>query len=808
MSFSPLSLVLAAVVALLLAVLVRRTHRRHAEAQALRDASERALKHATDLSGLTAALARAQTGADVIRAALGELLHAFEASAGAVIVVSEDGPAASIAHAVGYDVALLAAPLDVEDAARTPIAKSIRRRELVIVGSRAERDNSFPQATAEDFLARHEGAAVLPLVAGDRTLGAIALSFTQPRTFDGDEYALMVATGRHVAVALARARVYEWAERSRAEGAAFRVRADAELRERQRAEEALRESESKYRALAARTARLYELSAALSEAITVDAVAKVIIRHGRVVVGASAGSVTMLTDGGQQFETLYAEAYTRQVVEAWHRFPADAGLCSTAAATTGEPVYVPSLTEWQNLYPRSAALAADGGYASAAVLPLLAEGAVLGILSFHFTAPINFVDDYTAMLRSVAQLCAQALDRAHLYEAAQRARADAESANRAKDDFLSTLSHELRTPLTAILGWASMLRTGTVDASRTTRALDAIFSNATRQAQLIEDLLDVSRIVAGRASFDIEEFEIGDSARGAIEAIMPLAEAKGVELRVGDIPAVAVKADCRRLEQVCLNLLANAVKFTPPGGSITVAADVSDGSVHLRVADTGAGIDPEFLPSVFERFRQGDSTQARRVGGLGLGLFIARHLVEAQGGTIRVDSEGVGRGTVFIVSLPLADAGVTPRSPALDSGRSPIGAGGESGPMLTGVRVLLVDDEADAREVMASALETRGATVTAAASARDAIETLTHADFDVLLADIAMPERDGYELIRDIRLMPAARAARIPAAAVTACASVTDRERALAAGFQMHVAKPIPPGALAQTVATLARTSV
>jgi signal transduction histidine kinase/CheY-like chemotaxis protein len=437
----------------------------------------------------------------------------------------------------------------------------------------------------------------------------------------------------------------------------------------------------------------------------------------------------------------------------------------------------------------------------------LAEGAVLGVLTFHFTAPVNFNEDYTALLRSVAQHCAQALDRARLYEAAQRARADAESANRAKDDFLSTVSHELRTPLTAMLGWASMLRNRTLDPSRTSRALDAIFSNATRQAQLIEDLLDVSRIVAGRASLDLQVFDLAESIRAAVEAIMPLAEGKELELRLENLPTVSVVADRRRLEQVFLNLMSNAVKFTPAGGRITIDGAIADGSVDVRVADTGAGIDPAFLPHVFERFRQGDSSAARRVGGLGLGLFIAQHLVGAQGGAIRVHSDGLGRGSIFTVRLPTAAVHDMPSrsAGAAASAAEPEAAAASA---LTGVRVLVVDDEADVREVMASALETSGASVTSAASAHDALQTLATSDFDVLLADIGMPEKDGYELIREIRHLPATRLARIPAAAVTAFASDADRQRALAAGYQMHLAKPVPAAALVQTVADLAHVEL
>ncbi|HEX4566043.1 MAG TPA: GAF domain-containing protein, partial [Vicinamibacterales bacterium] len=611
------------------------------------------MKHTTHLSELGGALTRAQTEADVIQAGLGELLHALDATAGALIVLDTEGKA-SLARSVGYDPPPAPPEGALQPGVRTPIAESMRRQALITIESREASASEYPRTTPGDFLSAYEAAAIVPLVVGHRTIGAIALSFAQGRSFEEGELTLMSTAGRQVAQALERSRGYERAESARAAGEAFRVRADAELKERQRAEEALRESEGKYRALATRSARLYELSAALSEAITLDAVAKVIVHHGRAVVGASAGSVTMISEAGREFETLYAEQYTRQVVEAWHRFAAEPGLCATAAAVRREPVFVATLGEWQTLYPRSAAQAADGGYSSGAALPLVAEGSVLGILSFHFMAPVNFNEDYTALLRAVAQHCAQALDRARLYEAAQRARADAESANRAKDDFLSTLSHELRTPLSAMLGWASMLKSGALDEARRTRALDAIFNNATRQARLIEELLDVSRIVAGRASLDLQECDPADSVRGAVDTIMPLAEGKGVAVRVGDLPPTTVVADPRRLEQVFLNLLSNAVKFTPEGGLIEIDGTISEGNVDLHVADSGAGIDPAFTPHVFERFRQADSTRVRRAGGLGLGLFIARQLVDAHGGSIHAESAGTGQGATFTVRLPIA----------------------------------------------------------------------------------------------------------------------------------------------------------
>jgi signal transduction histidine kinase/CheY-like chemotaxis protein len=801
---SIVTLALLTLAGVMISVAIRRFRR---EAHAERDSRieiERRLRQTDRLQEFTAALSRARTSDDVIGLCFPELLHAVEAEAGALFLTSEDGSECELAQAVGFP------DRDVTSGGRcpityqSPVTEAIARRDLIVAGSSSTRR---AQALIDPLLEVREGDVVFPLLVGPRAIGAVALRMFTPGPagrVGNDEREFLLRIGRHIAQALDRARLYETAERGREEAEALRVRADSELRERQKAEEALRLSEARYRTLAARTSRLYALSAGLSQAVTLDAVAKVIVRHGKVVVGASAGSVYMLAERGTQFDTLYAEEYGPDGVESPRRFPAAPGLCSTAAVETRRPVFVGSFVEWQEKYPRSASIAADGGYASSAALPLLADGAVLGVLSFHFTVPVNFDDEYGALLTSVAQHCAQALDRARLYETTERARADAEAANRSKDDFLSTISHELRTPLNAILGWAAMLRSGSVDASRTQRAIDAIFNNATRQGRLIEELLDVSRIVAGRASFDLQTVDLSENIRGAVESMMPSAAAKGVEVRFDAAPDIHVVADPRRLEQVFLNLLSNAVKFTPRDGHISVDVTASDETAEVRVVDTGVGIDPSFLPHVFERFRQADSAPTRTVGGLGLGLFISRQLTEGQGGTIRVESDGPGRGATFILTLRSAatsGAGLHSMATAL-AGQVPDKQ--ESMPSLDSVRVLIVDDEPDAQEVMASALESCGATVMSAGSARDALETLRHVDIDLLLSDIAMPGQDGYELIRAIRAMPSARLASIPAAAVTAHARDDERERALAAGFHLYLTKPVHPAVLARAVASLA----
>ena len=840
------TIVLVTVSAIILMMAARRLLYQARTDRIARAEMERQLRHSDQLQQLTATLSRASTPDDVIHACLPELLHTMIAAAGAVTLVAEDGSTCDIANAVGYDDAVVQRVRSRPTSSSSPIAEAVRRRDLIVLEPKDRRSAESRGDVADELLAGRPGGVVVPLIASGRALGAVAMSFEKVRPVDGDERAFLLNAGRHIAQALDRARLYDEAERARGEAEGFRKRADAALRDRHVVEEALRLSEAKYRALATRTSRLYSLSAGLSEAVTAEALARVMVSRGKVVLGAAAGSVAILQENGTAFEYLYAEEYP-PVEERRQTFPAEAGLCATAAVTSRRPVFIGSFAEWQEKYPLSASIAADGGYASAATLPLLTEGRVIGVVSFYFTAPVNFDDAYKALLTSVAQHCAQALERAYLYEAAERARADAEAANRSKDDFLSTISHELRTPLNAILGWAAMLRGGSMDAGRTQRALEAIFNNATRQGRLIEELLDVSRIVAGRAALDLQEVDLVENIRGAVEAMMPMASAKGVELGfmtavpvgagassqpAGSTPRspltpgatssqpalssalapalpegpsdVRVVADPRRLEQVFLNLLSNAVKFTPSEGRVTIEITRTNGFIDVRVADTGIGIDATFLPYVFDRFRQGNSTTTRSVGGLGLGLFIARHLVEAQHGSIRAESEGLDRGAAFTVRLKATASGSNRAASA--TAVPPVATEPpESSPELTGIRVLLVDDEADSREMMASALQACGATVVSATSAKDALLALRRSHIDVMLSDIAMPEKDGYELIREVRGAAADRIAALPAAAVTACVRDDEREQALAAGFQMHLAKPVHPAALVRAVATLAR---
>jgi signal transduction histidine kinase/ActR/RegA family two-component response regulator len=377
----------------------------------------------------------------------------------------------------------------------------------------------------------------------------------------------------------------------------------------------------------------------------------------------------------------------------------------------------------------------------------------------------------------------------------QTLRLQAEAASRTKDDFLATLSHELRTPLNAILGWASILARTDQDRARVSHAVKVIERNARVQAQMVEELLDVSRIATGRVRLNVSDVPIAPAIDAALESVRPAAEAKSVALRKQiDPTARTTRADSRRLQQIIWNLLSNAVRFTPAGGHVEVTVRTADpGFLEIIVADTGCGIDSEFLPHVFERFRQGDSSTTRTHGGLGLGLAIVHDLVGMHGGTVHAESAGVGHGTTFTVRLPAA---ARRKSDASISGWS------RQQPRLTGANVLVVDDDPDAREVLRMMLEDAGAEVTTTASARETREVIGHVHPDLLIADIGMPGEDGYSLMLSIRKQER-DISRVPAIALTAHTRPEDVEHALASGFQIHLAKPVDSLRLVDSIASL-----
>lgn len=393
--------------------------------------------------------------------------------------------------------------------------------------------------------------------------------------------------------------------------------------------------------------------------------------------------------------------------------------------------------------------------------------------------------------------------RERLLEEAQVARSEAESANQMKDEFLATLSHELRTPLNAILGWATLLKSDRLDADERREGVEAIERNSRVQAQLIEDLLDVSRIISGKLRLDVQKVALADVIEAAFVAIMPAADAREIRVhKVLDQGAGPVAGDPARLQQVVWNLLSNAVKFTPKGGRVQVLLERVNSHIEISVSDTGQGIRPEFLPHVFDRFRQADSSTTRRHGGLGLGLSIVRQLVELHGGSVRAKSPGEGQGATFIVSLPLPIVRELPPDKAQPKGTPYVDEAHEFPALLLGVKVLVVDDEPDARRLMEKTLTQCEAEVCSVGSAEAAIQAINERRPDVLISDIGMPGMDGYDLIREVRARDFS-AKDLPAVALTAFARSEDRRRAMLAGFQVHVAKPVDPEELVAVVASL-----
>lgn len=421
---------------------------------------------------------------------------------------------------------------------------------------------------------------------------------------------------------------------------------------------------------------------------------------------------------------------------------------------------------------------------------------------FYALFSIQDFTDLTFQVQEYKNLRDHALSIAQECQQAQEA---AETANRIKDEFLAIVSHELRSPLNPILGWAKLLRKGSLNEATTVRALEAIERNAGIQAQLIEDLLDISRILRGKLALNLETVNLVDTIEAALETVQLAAEAKSIQINLHLVTGFGwVKGDSSRLQQVVWNLLSNAVKFTPLGGQVEVHLKQIDSQIQLQVSDTGKGITADFLPHVFEYFRQAESGTTRSSGGLGLGLAIVRQLVELHGGRVWAESLGEGQGATFTVCLPMLQQSVESKR-------------GEQNvlddfypfsmyyPSLEGVRLVVVDDSVDTREFLAFLLEQQGAIVTIAASANEALAAIAKSKPDLLLSDLGMPEIDGYALIRKLRAMSANQGGQIPAIALTAYAAETTQQQVCAAGFQMHIAKPVDPLKLVTAIAALVK---
>jgi len=438
---------------------------------------------------------------------------------------------------------------------------------------------------------------------------------------------------------------------------------------------------------------------------------------------------------------------------------------------------------------------------SSMAVPMAVMGRIIGSIEVQSYEKDAYRPEHATAMSMAANLTAVAIENVRLLKLERTAREAAEESNRLKDEFLATVSHELRTPLTAILGWSRLLEDGTLDTAVTQQAVETIWRNAKAQAQIVDDILDVSRIITGNLYLDLHALEVVPVVENAINVVRPTADAKGIKIETCfDRTPAMISGDAHRLQQVVWNLLSNAVKFTQNGGRVWVKVSQGAGAVEVSVSDTGQGIDKEFLPYVFDRFRQADSTTTRAHGGLGLGLAIARHLVEIHGGTIRGESAGVGRGATFTIRLPLMEVKAA-TSQFVDRKQVSLT---QAPQLLSGVHVLLVDDDSDTLKLMTTALTRRQANVTAVTSAVEAIQAITKKRPDVLVSDIAMPDEDGYGLIEKVRLLENGASQTIPAVAITAYAKDEDRERALSAGFQIYLAKPVE---LAELISVVARAA-
>ncbi|HEY2365440.1 MAG TPA: ATP-binding protein [Polyangiaceae bacterium] len=514
--------------------------------------------------------------------------------------------------------------------------------------------------------------------------------------------------------------------------------------------------------------------------------------------------------GAQQVAVAHVDPRKREMAREYaRRIPVDMSATHGAPAVmrTGRSELYPEISDelvaQMVTDPERRRLIRDLELRSTLIVPIVAGPVVVGAMTLVFAeSGRRYSPDDLAFAEELGRRAGSAIENARLYGAEQRAREAADAASRAKDDFIAAVSHELRTPLTAILGWSKMMNGASLDANQQRRASQTIERNAVAMSQLVEDLLDVSRIVSGKMRIDAHPLGVVPVVDAAMDSVQAAADGKQIRLvRSLDANADEVLGDARRLQQIVWNVVSNAVKFTPRGGEVRVAVRTTPDAVEISVSDDGRGIEPRFLPCVFEPFRQADGGSARMTGGLGLGLAITKHLVEMHGGTIDVASEGLGKGATFTVRLPRLGAPskheveiVAPPAPRNE-------------PQLSGLRVLMVDDEPDARDLVRAVLEHSGSIVRTAPDVRSALDALRNEVPDVLLSDIGMPGESGYDLIRQVRALPPERGGDVPAAALTAYVRPEDRRKVLGAGFMMHVPKPVDPAELVAVVAALARSS-
>jgi signal transduction histidine kinase/ActR/RegA family two-component response regulator len=719
-------------------------------------AQERTQVQARALTGLSDALRVAEIG-DLL---IAQGLSGLGASAGGIALVDRTSGQLVLRRSVGFPVDRLSA-LQADD--EGPVPEALRTRRPVVVGSGGEyaaRYPRLPQPTPG-----REALLVAPLVAQEHALGVLYFWFSTARRFAGEDVALLAALAAHGAPALERAQRYE-AERT--------ARLEAEA------------SDARHRLLAEVSALL---ASRVEPTLTLPEVAR------RLVPDLADACTIHLADPDGSAPCIAVAhgvaALQQELLELCEASLRGAGSPAVARCLRGdEPARLEDVVLWGSQ-------AAPGGEADhlrmlgltgGISVPLRARGRFLGrvaLFTCGSSRPLGTEDlDFALVL---AERIALAVDNALLLSEAQRL-------NRVKDDFLAMLSHELRTPLGAVLLWTDLLASESLGAGAA-RAADMIGRSTRALAQLIEELLDVSRIVGGKLAIDPHPTLLRELLEQVVEAARLTAEGKGVQLHAsvrGSLPVLW--ADSNRLRQVFDNVIQNAVKFTPAGGEVAVSLELVGDRARIRVRDTGVGMRPELLPVVFERFRQGDTSSTRVQGGLGLGLTIAQHIVELHEGRISAWSEGEGRGSTFTIELPM-------RTPPPSAAQLPSGT--DSARPLSALRVVVVDDHEDTLRGIGVALQGAGAEVHCAGSAREGLEALSSFEPHVIVSDLAMPELDGFGLIRAVRARSRDEGGSVPAVAVSALASREDRQRALDAGFQDHLAKPVDVPQLVQALCRL-----
>lgn len=608
----------------------------------------------------------------------------------------------------------------------------------------------------------------IPLIKDGAYVAGLAVNTSEPRVWTPDEISLASEVA---------ARTWAAVERARAEAVDA-----ANLRDMQ---------------------RLRELGARLVTEGNIQTLYQEILFTAIALMQADAGTVQIFDAATQDMVLVATQGFEPNMTEHFYRVAASSNTPCGIALKNGNRTFIDFDVPESEDPHGSLRMHFEAGYLSAQSTPLITRaGKLIGIVSTHWREhrrpsdrELQFLD---LLARQAADLIEQrqtVAEREQLLAREQAARAEADRANRIKDEFLAVLSHELRSPLNPILGWSKLLQSGKLDAVKSKQALQTIERNARLQLELIEDLLDVSRILQGKLSLTVASVNLASIIQAAMDTVRLAAEAKSIQVETSFEPDVGlVSGDSTRLQQVIWNLLSNAVKFTPMGGQVNIQLERIDSYAQIAVSDTGQGIAPDFLPYVFDYFRQADGATTRKFGGLGLGLAIVRQIVELHGGTVRIESLGEGQGATVVVQIPL----ILTLSKTNPDGRSP-----EPSLDLNGIKILVVDDETDARELVAFLLEQQGAQVISATSAHEALLILPQAKPDVLLSDIGMPDMDGYMLLQQVRTLTPEQGGQIPAIALTAYAGEINQQQALAVGFNQHISKPVEPERLIQVISSL-----